>query len=114
MEISQLRSGDSGDAVAHLHSLLELHGVEFSAEERNRQFFGPSTRMAVKEFQKANGIRPTAQVGQRAADLLATPPVGASTVPDPTITTPAPSLDVENVSPGLESPSTPADRKSVV
>jgi peptidoglycan hydrolase-like protein with peptidoglycan-binding domain len=107
MEISQLRSGDSGDAVAHLHSLLELHGVEVSTEELNRQLFGPSTRVAVKEFQKANGIRPTAQVGQRAADLLATLPV-ASTDPDATIATPAPSLDGENVSPALESTSTPA------
>jgi peptidoglycan hydrolase-like protein with peptidoglycan-binding domain len=102
MEISRLRSGDSGDAVAHLHSLLELHGIEFSVDERNRQFFGPSTRIAIKAFQKANGIPPTAQVGQQAAGLLATPPI-----PDPTIATPDPSPGVDKAAPLLESPPTP-------
>ncbi|WP_375492739.1 neuraminidase-like domain-containing protein [uncultured Nostoc sp.] len=87
MDIFRLRPGDSGDNVAHLHSLLELQGLEISTEERKRKFFGPSTSTAVKAFQKAHGISPSSEVSQQTADLLATLLIEGSTVPDVTTAT---------------------------
>jgi len=80
MESGKLSIGDFGDDVARLHERLALHGVEISAEESKRKFFGPSTREAVGEFQKVGGIDPSCEVCKQTAQLLATtPPVTAST-----------------------------------
>jgi peptidoglycan hydrolase-like protein with peptidoglycan-binding domain len=124
MEISRLKLGDSGDAVAHLHALLELHGLAVSAEERKRQLFGPSTNTAIKAFQRANGIKTSSGMNSQTAELLAVPPVEESTTPNKKAEIPAQNIDVKGEHPPLESqpapsklpspipPSTPANQPS--
>src|SRR2546421_4002189 len=70
MELSRLRVGDSGEIVAQLHEVLAFHGVEVSPEERKRRFFGPSTRDAVREFQKQHGLEVTGEVDEATAAVL--------------------------------------------
>lgn len=74
MEVPRLRVGDSGDEVARLHEMLKLQGVEVSPEEQKRKFFGPATREAVGEFQKAHGIDPSCEFCEETAALLAGQP----------------------------------------
>ncbi|MBW4660244.1 MAG: peptidoglycan-binding protein [Drouetiella hepatica Uher 2000/2452] len=71
-----MKTGDLGNDVTRLHEQLAVHGVEVSAEESKRNFFGPSTREAVREFQKARGIDPSCEVCKQTAALLATNPSG--------------------------------------
>jgi len=78
MESGKLSIGDFGDDVARLHERLALHGVEISAEESKRRFFGPSTREAVGEFQKTQGIDPTCEVCMATAAKLETLPTANS------------------------------------
>src|SRR6266567_3289763 len=70
MELSRLRVGDSGDIVARLHEVLALQGVEVSPEERKRRFFGPSTREAVREFQRTHYITPSGEVDAHTANAM--------------------------------------------
>jgi SepF-like predicted cell division protein (DUF552 family)/predicted kinase len=84
MESLRLKIGDLGNDVASLHEQLALNGIEISAEESKRKFFGPSTRDAVREFQKKNGIDPSCEVCNQTAKLLATTPnIAASTPSNP-------------------------------
>ena len=102
MEISRLKLGDSGDAIAHLHSLLELHGLAVSAEERKRKLFGPSTNTAIKAFQRANGIKTSSGMNPQTAELLAVSPVVESTTPDKQAEIPAQNIDVKGENSPLE------------
>ena len=81
MEIPRLTTGDSGDDVARLHERLKLHGLEVSPEERERRFFGPSTRAAVSGFQKIHGIEPSGEVQESTADRLSSQPLAAGAIP---------------------------------
>lgn len=74
MESGKPNIGDFGNDVAHLHERLALHGVEISAEESKRRFFGPSTREAVGEFQKTQGIDPSCEVCMATSAKLETLP----------------------------------------
>lgn len=78
MESGKPNIGDFGNNVAHLHERLALHGVEISAEERNRNFFGPSTREAIGEFQKTHGIDPSCEVCMATVAKLETPPAASA------------------------------------
>jgi peptidoglycan hydrolase-like protein with peptidoglycan-binding domain len=80
MEPLKLRIGDLGSDVARIQEQLALHGVEVSAEEKKQQFFGPSTRDAVRTFQKTNGIDPSCEVCQETAKLLAVNPALETTI----------------------------------
>jgi peptidoglycan hydrolase-like protein with peptidoglycan-binding domain len=80
MEPLKLRIGDLGSDVARIQEQLALHGVEVSAEERKQKFFGPSTRDAVRTFQKTNGIDPSCEVCQETAKLLAVNPALTTTI----------------------------------
>jgi len=97
MELSQLRVGDSGDMVARLHEVLTLHGLEVSPEERKRRFFGPSTREAVRKFQRTHGIDPSGEVSEQTVTLLisqmAAPPSVKLT---PTLTLPVTPLAIRD------------------
>ncbi len=82
MEFKRLRVGDSGDEVALLHERLNVHGVDVSPEEKKRNFFGPSTREALSEFQKIHGIDPSCELCGRTATLLAGEPLAAKSATD--------------------------------
>jgi peptidoglycan hydrolase-like protein with peptidoglycan-binding domain len=86
MAQQKLNVGDSGDDIRALHERLKAHGVEVSAEEQKRKFFGPSTRAAVSGFQKAHGIDTTGGVCEKTAALLMSnaQPVLASTAKEMT------------------------------
>jgi Neuraminidase-like domain len=88
MESGKPNIGDFGNEVAHLHERLALHGVEISAEERKRKFFGPATREAIGEFQKTHGIDPSCEVCMATAAKLETHPVAtvASSLSNPSPT----------------------------
>src|SRR5262245_51036794 len=70
MNGEKLSVGDSGDQVSRLHGNLKSHGLEISNEEIKRKFFGPSTRDAVGEFQKSQGIDPSCEVCEKTAAML--------------------------------------------
>ncbi|WP_442939227.1 peptidoglycan-binding domain-containing protein [Nostoc sp.] len=82
MKPLRLKTGDLGDDVARLHEQLALYGVDVSPEERKRKFFGPSTREAVRVFQRTHGLDPSGEVCNQTAALLSSPPLGVSTVPN--------------------------------
>jgi peptidoglycan hydrolase-like protein with peptidoglycan-binding domain len=69
-----LSVGDFGDEVTKLHENLKNHGFKVSPEEEKRKFFGPTTREAVGEFQKAHGIDPSCEVCDSTAAHLSTEP----------------------------------------
>jgi Neuraminidase-like domain/Putative peptidoglycan binding domain len=69
-----LSVGDVGDDVAAAHRLLEEHGFSIPAAEVERQFFGPGTRAALGDFQRAKGIEESGEVGEKTATLLAGEP----------------------------------------
>jgi len=115
MELSRLRVGDSGEIVAQLHEVLAFHGVEVSPEERKRRFFGPSTRDAVREFQKQHGLEVTGEVDEataaalsgatlasRRAPLSGTSPVDLGSPFTPRSLVSQPALSVPNSSTGAE------------
>lgn len=70
MSFEKLNVGDFGAEVAMLQANLKKHGFKVSVEEEKRQFFGPTTREAVGEFQKAHGIDPSCEVCKQTAALL--------------------------------------------
>src|SRR6266404_1349367 len=86
MPSPRLTSGDVGDEVARLHERLELHGLQVSTEERKRSFFGPSTREAVREFQKPHSVDPSGEVRENTAALLTGPPAAVPSRPYPAST----------------------------
>jgi peptidoglycan hydrolase-like protein with peptidoglycan-binding domain len=100
MESGKLSIGDFGDDVTRLHETLNSQGLEASPEEVKRKFFGPSTREAVGEFQKANGIDPTGEICNKTAALLSSPLSTSSAVsPDISLTpSTSPSLGVGSLS----------------
>jgi peptidoglycan hydrolase-like protein with peptidoglycan-binding domain len=71
MPPSKLEAGDFGKEVADVQKALANHGIEVSPEERQRQFFGPSTRAAVARFQAARGLPETSEVNEATATSLA-------------------------------------------
>jgi hypothetical protein len=62
--------GDFGNEVAGLHEALRRHGIEVSAEERRRKFFGPTTREAVARFESSHGLQTTGAVPSDLQDLV--------------------------------------------
>ena len=70
MSIQRLRTGDIGDQVAELHDRLALGGFDISTEERNRKYFGPSTRVALGELQKRHGIDPSCETCEKTNAVL--------------------------------------------
>jgi peptidoglycan hydrolase-like protein with peptidoglycan-binding domain len=80
MDSGKLKTGDFGDEVARLHETLKSKDFEVSAEEVKRKFFGPSTREAIGEFQKAHGIDPSCEVCDKTAALLSSPLAGEAIV----------------------------------
>ncbi|PTQ91460.1 PA14 domain-containing protein [Nitrosomonas nitrosa] len=70
MSFEKLNVGDFGAEVTLLQANLKKHGFKVSVEEEKRQFFGPTTREAVGEFQKAHGIDPSCEVCKQTAALL--------------------------------------------
>jgi hypothetical protein len=85
MEVSRLRVGDSGDEVTRLHEKLKVRDVNVSPDEQRRKLFGPSTREAVREFQKTHGVDPSGEICAATATLLfstlaAAPSAGNTTV----------------------------------
>jgi len=87
MELSKLSVGDSGEEVSGLHEKLALHGVEVSPEEQKRKFFGPSTRAALAEVQKAQGLETTGEVNKETAKILISQPPAISASETATATT---------------------------
>lgn len=75
MGTDRLNVGDFGDDVARLQADLKKCGYKVSAEEIKRKFFGPTTREAVGEFQKAHSIEPSFEVCEATASLLAIQPI---------------------------------------
>jgi len=72
MSDKPLTLGMVGKNVAALHQALSERGFAIAEAETQKQFFGPATRMAVGEFQKANGIDPSCEVCKKTADQLKT------------------------------------------
>ena len=70
MVSTKLGTGDFGADVARVHEALARHGIEVSAEERKRNFFGPTTREAVGKFQAVHGMDPTCEVCESTATKL--------------------------------------------
>jgi peptidoglycan hydrolase-like protein with peptidoglycan-binding domain len=70
MSSKKLNVGDFGADVTNLQENLKKHGFSVSAEEEKRKFFGPTTREAVGEFQKAHGIDPSCEVCMATAAQL--------------------------------------------
>ena len=75
MNSQKLNIGDFGDEVANLHNNLKKHGLNVSAAEIKRKFFGPSTREVVGEFQKIHGIDSSCEVCDKTAALLIASPI---------------------------------------
>lgn len=80
MSSEKLNVGDFGAKVTTLQTNLKKHGFTVSAEEEKRQFFGPTTREAVGEFQKAHGIDPTCEVCVATATKLEAEPIAIAAV----------------------------------
>jgi hypothetical protein len=72
MSDKPLTLGMVGKNVAALHQALSERGFSILEAEAQKQFFGPATRMAVGEFQKANGINPSCEVCMATAAKLET------------------------------------------
>jgi|GEM_PF-3126842 len=72
MSDKPLTLGMVGDNVAALHQALIKGGFNILEAETKKQFFGQATRMAVGEFQKANGIDPSCEVCMATAAKLGT------------------------------------------
>src|SRR5262249_17827704 len=87
MPAPKLSVGDVGDDVAQLHQKLGRSGLNVSPEEIKRKFFGPSTRAAVADLQRATNVEVTGHVDDATHALLTdspSPPLTATsrTVPD--------------------------------
>jgi peptidoglycan hydrolase-like protein with peptidoglycan-binding domain len=84
-----LSVGMYGDEVKLLHSKLRQHGFDIPATEVDRQFFGPATREAVREYQQEHGLPLTgavdehthAAIEEATAARPASPAASASTSP---------------------------------
>src|SRR5438270_549400 len=110
MEIAKLKVGDSGDDVARLHETLARHGVEVSPEEQKRRLFGPSTRAAVADVQRSQGIESTGEVNKETAKaLVSQPPVSmaSETAPATSILHPTETVAAAPPSFGAVSPLPP-------
>src|SRR4051794_13743325 len=68
-----LHLGAFGDDVARLHQALAQRGFVVSGDERKRRFFGPSTRDALLEFQKRQGLDATGALDAKTVAALAAP-----------------------------------------
>jgi Tc toxin complex TcA C-terminal TcB-binding domain/Neuraminidase-like domain/Salmonella virulence plasmid 28.1kDa A protein/Putative peptidoglycan binding domain len=78
-----LTLGMVGENVAALHKALTEHGFTIPEAETKRRFFGPATRIAVGEFQKAQGINPSCEVCEKTVAALANSiAVGSAVSPD--------------------------------
>jgi glycosidase len=74
MAKEQLAVGSFGEEVKDLHQKLIKHGLGISAGEIDRAFFGPATRYAVMQWQRAHGLSVTGVVdGRTNAALEASP-----------------------------------------
>jgi Putative amidase domain len=72
MSNKPLTLGMVGEKVAALHQALTEQGFSIPDAETKKQFFGPATRMAVGEFQKAHGIDSSCEVCKATAVKLRT------------------------------------------
>jgi peptidoglycan hydrolase-like protein with peptidoglycan-binding domain len=70
MSDKPLSLGMVGENVSALHQALADHGLSIPESETKRRFFGPATRIAVGEFQKANGIDPSCKVCKATSAML--------------------------------------------
>ena len=77
---SVLRTGDTGEGVARLQKLLARWGFDISADEVGRRLFGPSTRVAVQAWQRANGLLATGFADDRTTALFG--PLSSPTADD--------------------------------
>jgi phospholipase C len=80
MRTTKLHVGDFGDDVSNLHAKLKEHGLVVSSDETQRKFFGPSTRAAVWDFQKRQGIELNGKVDHETLALLETGSATASAI----------------------------------
>jgi hypothetical protein len=96
MPASKLSVGDVGDDVAQLHQKLTRSNFTVSSEEVKRKFFGPSTRAAVADLQRASSVDVTGHVDDTTHAVLiraaATSPVFSDR--------PVVSLALSNLPPG--------------
>jgi peptidoglycan hydrolase-like protein with peptidoglycan-binding domain len=65
---SKLTVGAVGPEVAWLHEKLSRSGIHVAAPNRN--FFGPETQAAVKEFQRSRHLAVTGEVDKATAAVL--------------------------------------------
>src|SRR6516165_2166744 len=68
--------GAYGESVTRLQDLLRRHGFELPESEVGRQFFGPLTRQAVRQFQQQNELPVSGILDERTATALE-PALGA-------------------------------------
>jgi glycosidase len=70
----KLEVGTFGDEVENLHRNLAKHGLQVPSSEVTRAFFGPSTRDAVIQWQRTQGLPTTGIVDERTAATLEAAP----------------------------------------
>ena len=84
MSGTSLSVGMFGEAIKALQRQLQQNGLSIPGAEVARTFFGPATRQAVLQFQRANGLPASGVVDENTAKLLASgDPAPAANGPDP-------------------------------
>lgn len=116
---SVLKKDSHGDAVTALQLRMKSSGIEVDADGK----FGPKTRAAVIEFQKANGLKPDGIVGPATSALLqsqadkaeaARKAAAAPAEPAKEATAPAPAPKVEEPAPKVEEPAAKVEEPAKV
>jgi glycosidase len=77
----QLAVGSFGEEVKNLHRNLLNHGLAVPSSELERTFFGPGTRNAVMQWQRAHGLPATGIIDERTNATLETASQAAAVQP---------------------------------
>ena len=70
MGAEKLAIGAFGGLVSLLHKRLADHGFSVSTDEAAREYYGPSTRDAVREYQRKHGLVPTGVLDRATSSTL--------------------------------------------
>ena len=92
MTYTKLTVGTYGGDVNRLHTLLRKQGFQIPDSEVKHGFFGPETRRAVIDFQKATGVEKTGYADEKMVAALSGAPTASGT---PAAAAPAPSTAVK-------------------